>query len=113
MAFTVTTLAWAAASYHSQLQAAGELENVHSAIKWGTDYFLKACSKRNRLYVQLGAVPRYIYPLHSLLEMNKLALDHLAFTANEVNNFIGAHKENIGRLDVAVNDSAAVNATEP
>ncbi|XP_060178402.1 endoglucanase 16 [Lycium barbarum] len=54
MAFTVTTLAWAAIAYHSQLQAAGELENVQSAIKWGTDYFLKASSKRNRLYVQVG-----------------------------------------------------------
>ncbi|CAN4099813.1 unnamed protein product [Withania somnifera] len=32
MAFTVTTLAWAAIAYHSQLQAAGELENVRSAI---------------------------------------------------------------------------------
>ncbi|KAJ8557859.1 hypothetical protein K7X08_004625 [Anisodus acutangulus] len=54
MAFTVTTLAWAAIAYHSQLQTAGELENVQSAIKWGTDYFLKASSKRNRLYVQVG-----------------------------------------------------------
>lgn len=53
MAFTVTTLAWAAIAYHSQLQSAGELENVRSAIKWGTDYFLKASAKRNRLYVQV------------------------------------------------------------
>lgn len=54
MAFTVTTLAWAAIAYQSQLQAAGEFKNVQSAIKWGTDYFLKASSKRNRLYVQVG-----------------------------------------------------------
>lgn len=53
MAFTVTTLAWAAIAYHSQLQAAGEMENVCSAIKWGTDYLLKASAKRNRLYVQV------------------------------------------------------------
>ncbi|PSS19326.1 Endoglucanase [Actinidia chinensis var. chinensis] len=54
MAFTVTTLSWAAIFYQSQLKTAGELENVRSAIRWGTDYFLKACSKRNRLYVQVG-----------------------------------------------------------
>uniref|UniRef100_A0A5B7BKP5 Endoglucanase n=1 Tax=Davidia involucrata TaxID=16924 RepID=A0A5B7BKP5_DAVIN len=54
MAFTVTTLSWAAIFYQSELKAAGELENVRSAIRWGTDYFLKASSRRNRLYVQVG-----------------------------------------------------------
>jgi len=54
MAFTVTTLSWAAISYRSELQAAGELDNVHAAIRWGTDYFLKASSRRKRLYVQVG-----------------------------------------------------------
>ncbi|GLT75990.1 hypothetical protein SLA2020_476770 [Shorea laevis] len=53
MAFTVTTLAWAAISYSSELRATGELENVHSAIRWGTDYFLKA-TRKNKLYVQVG-----------------------------------------------------------
>ncbi|PKI72724.1 hypothetical protein CRG98_006882, partial [Punica granatum] len=52
MAFTVTTLSWAAIFYHRELQVAGELRNVQAAIKWGTDYFLKASSKKNRLYVQ-------------------------------------------------------------
>ncbi|EXB74902.1 Endoglucanase 16 [Morus notabilis] len=54
MAFTVTTLSWAALFYNNELKAAGELENVHSAIRWGTDFFLKAASRRNRLYVQVG-----------------------------------------------------------
>ncbi|MQL73660.1 hypothetical protein Taro_006009 [Colocasia esculenta] len=54
MAFTVTTLAWAALSYNSELRAAGELENLKAAIRWGTDYFLKASAKRNRLWVQVG-----------------------------------------------------------
>ncbi|KAJ6330392.1 hypothetical protein OIU76_009074 [Salix suchowensis] len=31
-----------------------ELPHVRSAIKWGTDYFLKASSRKNRLYVQVG-----------------------------------------------------------
>ncbi|KAL6000020.1 hypothetical protein ACLOJK_034697 [Asimina triloba] len=54
MAFTVTSLAWAALFYKSELRAAGELENVHSAIRWGTDYFLKAAAARNHLWVQVG-----------------------------------------------------------
>ena len=54
MAFTVTTLAWGAIFYESQLQELGELENVRAAVKWGTDYFLKAASRHNRLYVQVG-----------------------------------------------------------
>jgi endoglucanase len=54
MAFTVTTLAWAAIAYKSELQANGETENVHSAIRWGTDYFIKASSRKKRLYVQVG-----------------------------------------------------------
>ncbi|XP_062098684.1 endoglucanase 16 [Humulus lupulus] len=54
MAFTVTTLSWAALAYNKELKASGELENVHNAIRWGTDYFLKASSRRKRLYVQVG-----------------------------------------------------------
>lgn len=53
MAFTVTTLSWSALFYESELKAAGELENVRAAVKWGTDYFLKASSRRKRLYVQV------------------------------------------------------------
>lgn len=54
MAFTVTSLAWTAIAFRAELQATGELENVHSAIRWGTDYFLKASAKKNRLWVQVG-----------------------------------------------------------
>ncbi|KAL6215232.1 hypothetical protein ACLB2K_014663 [Fragaria x ananassa] len=53
MAFTVTTLAWAAIQYQSELKATGELQNVIDGIKWGTDYFLKA-SRKKTLYVQVG-----------------------------------------------------------
>ncbi|KAL2237215.1 UNVERIFIED_CONTAM: Endoglucanase 16 [Sesamum indicum] len=47
IAFTVTTLAWAAISYKSELQAAGEMENVRAAVRWGTDYLLKASGRRD------------------------------------------------------------------
>ncbi|KAL3500863.1 hypothetical protein ACH5RR_039956 [Cinchona calisaya] len=54
MAFTITTLSWAAIFYQSELHAAAEMENVCAAIRWGTDYLLKASSRRNKLYVQVG-----------------------------------------------------------
>ncbi|CAM8886342.1 unnamed protein product [Rhodiola kirilowii] len=54
MAFTVTTLSWAALYYKQELRASGELAHVHSAIRWGTDYFLKAASRKNQLYVEVG-----------------------------------------------------------
>ncbi|KAL0557407.1 hypothetical protein IC582_005945 [Cucumis melo] len=54
MAFTITTLAWGALTYPEEIKAAGEMENVKAALQWGTDYFLKAASRRNRLYVQVG-----------------------------------------------------------
>ena len=53
MAFTVTTLAWAALAYPAETQAAGEMENLKAAIQWGTDYLLKASSRRNRFYVEV------------------------------------------------------------
>ncbi|KAH0451171.1 hypothetical protein IEQ34_018470 [Dendrobium chrysotoxum] len=47
MAFTVTSLAWAALAYHKKLQATGELVNFQADVRWGTDYFLNtaACKK--------------------------------------------------------------------
>ncbi|CAA0822741.1 Endoglucanase 16 [Striga hermonthica] len=54
MAFTVTTLAWATIFYQHEIQSAGELQNALDAIRWGTDYLLKASAKRNCLFVQVG-----------------------------------------------------------
>ncbi|KAJ0029911.1 hypothetical protein Pint_13656 [Pistacia integerrima] len=54
MAFTITTLAWSTLSYESELQSSGEYQNALAAIRWGTDYFLKASSGKSRLYVQVG-----------------------------------------------------------
>ncbi|KAK3027505.1 hypothetical protein RJ639_040220, partial [Escallonia herrerae] len=54
MAFTVTTLSWAAIFYQSELKVAGEMGNVRAAIRWGTDYFIKASSRRDHLFVQVG-----------------------------------------------------------
>ncbi|KAK1369377.1 Endoglucanase [Heracleum sosnowskyi] len=54
MAFTISTLSWAALFYQRELESAGELDNTRDAIRWGTDYLLKANVKPNTLYVQVG-----------------------------------------------------------
>ncbi|XP_020578265.1 endoglucanase 15-like [Phalaenopsis equestris] len=54
MAFTITTLSWAALHFRHQLAAAGELNNALAAISWGTDYFRRAHAAPDQLYVEVG-----------------------------------------------------------
>ncbi|CAI5482386.1 unnamed protein product [Closterium sp. Yama58-4] len=54
MAFTVTMLSWAVVEYGAQLQAAGQLRYALDAIRWGTDYFLKANTGPTELWGQVG-----------------------------------------------------------
>jgi hypothetical protein len=42
MAFTVTMLSWGAIDFADDVAAAGEWGHALEAIKWGTDYFVKA-----------------------------------------------------------------------
>lgn len=53
MAFTVTLLSWAAIEYGQQIADAGEYAHTLEAIKWGTDYFIKAHTEPNVLWVQV------------------------------------------------------------
>ncbi|KAL6888504.1 hypothetical protein ACP4OV_009530 [Aristida adscensionis] len=54
MAFTVTMLAWGVIEYGGGVAAAGELGHALRAIKWGTDYFVKAHTAPNELWAQVG-----------------------------------------------------------
>lgn len=54
MAFTVTMLAWSVVEFEPQLRARGELSNARRAVKWGTDYLIKAHPLPNVLYGQVG-----------------------------------------------------------
>ncbi|KAK4279143.1 hypothetical protein QN277_016894 [Acacia crassicarpa] len=54
MAFTVTMLSWGAREYREQIAEAGELEHTMEAIKWGTDYFIKAHTNPNVLWAEVG-----------------------------------------------------------
>jgi hypothetical protein len=54
MAYTVTVLGWGVLDYEDAYTKAGELQNALKAIKWGTDYFIKAHTSDNELYGQVG-----------------------------------------------------------
>lgn len=54
MAFTITLLAWSAIEYEGKVTAINELENLKEAIKWGTDYFIKAHPEPEVFYAEVG-----------------------------------------------------------
>lgn len=54
MAFTITMLSWDVVQFGRQLEAKKELTNALDAIKWGTDYLIKAHPQPNVLYGQVG-----------------------------------------------------------
>ncbi|KAF8410777.1 hypothetical protein HHK36_003314 [Tetracentron sinense] len=54
MAFTVTMLSWSVIEYGEQIAAGGEYEHALEAIKWGTDYFIKAHTSPNVLWAEVG-----------------------------------------------------------
>ncbi|KAH7280034.1 hypothetical protein KP509_37G049400 [Ceratopteris richardii] len=54
MAFTITMLSWSVIEYGSQIDSAGQLGYALEAIKWGTDYFIKAHPEPNVLWGEVG-----------------------------------------------------------
>ncbi|KAL2652178.1 hypothetical protein R1flu_020306 [Riccia fluitans] len=54
MAFTITTMAWGVIEYRSQLEELGQLQHALDAVKWGTDYFIKAHPEPNVLWAEVG-----------------------------------------------------------
>ena len=58
MAATVNMLAWGGVEYKEAYQRAGQFDELLDAVRWGTDYFLKAHEtsngKTSRFWVQVG-----------------------------------------------------------
>eukprot|EP00897_Mesotaenium_endlicherianum_P006856 jgi/Mesen1/6199/ME000032S05488 len=54
MAFTVTILSWSALEYPAQLSSASQTGYLQAAIRWGTDWFIKAHTSANTLWGQVG-----------------------------------------------------------
>nr|WGC43861.1 GH9-3 [Procambarus clarkii] len=55
MAYTATVLAWGLLDFPQGYAAAGQTEYGRAAVKWATDYFLKAHTAEYELYGQVGS----------------------------------------------------------
>ncbi|KAG0503534.1 hypothetical protein HPP92_003606 [Vanilla planifolia] len=54
MAFTITMMSWGIVEYGKQMAASGELGHAMDAVKWGTDYLIKAHPEPYVLYGEVG-----------------------------------------------------------
>ncbi|KAE8677963.1 Endoglucanase 2 [Hibiscus syriacus] len=54
MAFTITMMSWSIVEYGKQMAANGELGHAMAAVKWGTDYLIKAHPEPYVLYGEVG-----------------------------------------------------------
>ncbi|XP_077251276.1 glycosyl hydrolase 9C2 [Tasmannia lanceolata] len=54
MAFTITMMSWSIVEYGKQMAESGELGHAMEAVKWGTDYLIKAHPEPNVLYGEVG-----------------------------------------------------------
>ncbi|SEB05567.1 endoglucanase Cel9A [Paenibacillus sp. 276b] len=55
MAYSATMLAWSVVEYREGYEQAGQLEEIKDNLRWATDYFVKAHTKPNELWGQVGA----------------------------------------------------------
>lgn len=78
MAFGVTMLSWAAIDFNKELLSLNQLGHTLEAIKWGTDYFIKAHTQPNVLWAQ---VPNFcIFLLTLLLNIRLISQSFHEFT---------------------------------
>nr|CAB3263035.1 uncharacterized protein LOC100186903 [Phallusia mammillata] len=54
MAYSATVLAWGIIEFNEAYFDSGDLEAARESLKWVTDYFVKAHTSANELYVQVG-----------------------------------------------------------
>lgn len=54
MAFSITMLAWSGIQYGDAYENVGQMAYLKDAVKWGTDYFIKAHPSPNVFYGQVG-----------------------------------------------------------
>ncbi|XP_019187888.1 PREDICTED: endoglucanase 5 [Ipomoea nil] len=54
MAFAVTMLSWGAVDFRKETVHLNQMSNTLAAIKWATDYFIKAHTQPNLLWAQVG-----------------------------------------------------------
>jgi hypothetical protein len=55
LAFSATMLAWSVLEFGGMMK--GELQHARDAVRWGSDYLLKATSHPDTVYVQVPSLP--------------------------------------------------------
>jgi hypothetical protein len=58
MAYAVTMLAWGVLEFEKEMVAANNHQRALDAIRWGTNYFVKAHTEPNSLWVQVRVTYR-------------------------------------------------------
>ena len=86
MAFSVTMLSWGVTEFRKEITGQNQMGNTLAAIKWGTDYFIKAHPQPNVLWAQVSTVktfPLTLKPIYgSRVEQGRPSLGHkLAFVS--------------------------------
>lgn len=71
MAFTITMLSWGVIQSRQEIAAAGELRHALEAIKWGTDYFIKAHTHPNVLWAQVILISFYLFMVFKKIYLRK------------------------------------------
>ena len=56
MAFSVTMLSWGVTEFRKEITGQNQMGNTLAAIKWGTDYFIKAHPQPNVLWAQVSTI---------------------------------------------------------
>lgn len=67
MAYAVTMLSWGVIEFEKEMVAANNLNRALDAIRWGTNYFVKAHTEPNGLWVQ---VTHHLLPPWALAPTN-------------------------------------------
>ena len=68
MAFTTTMLSWSVLEFGGKMKS--ELGNAKTAIRWATDYLLKATAKPDTIYVQVC--------VHKCVNLLKITLETIS-----------------------------------
>lgn len=71
MAFTMTMLSWGVMEYADHIADAGEYAHALRAIKWGTDYFIKAHTQATVLWAEVNLM---IIDCYNLLDSDEYVI---------------------------------------
>jgi endoglucanase len=61
MAYAVTMLSWGVLEFEKEMVAANNLQRALDTIRWGTNYFIKAHTEPNGLWVQVILLRAILY----------------------------------------------------